>query len=100
MTFKGKYNLIYTIDKKQEELTVIVELKQIEGTIKPFQNVYFGVALVNGVFYSKEDLNHCVNAKLGAQSIGVKMKIDVMKKCREEKKLFSIIKEEVKQIKI
>ena len=96
MTFKGMYKLIYTIDKKQEELTVIVELKQVEGFIKPRQNVYYGVALVNGVFYTKEDLSHCVNAKLGAQSIGIRMKKDIMIKCREEKKLFSIIKEEVK----
>jgi len=96
MTLKGSYKLIYTIDKKQEELTVLVELKQVEGFLQPRQNVYYGVALVNGVSYTKEDLSHCVNAKLCAQSIGLRMKKDVLNKCREEKKLFSIIKEEIK----
>ena len=96
MTLKGSYKLIYTIDKKQEELTVIVELKQVEGFIKSRQNVYYGVALVNGVLFEEVDLSHCVNAKLGAQSIGIRMKKDIMIKCREEKKLFSIVKEEIK----
>jgi len=96
MTLKGTYRLIYTIDKKQEELTVLVELKQVEGMLKPRQNVYYGVALVNGVSYTKEDLKGCVNAKLTSQSIGRRMKNDIMVKCREEKKLFSIIKEEDK----
>jgi hypothetical protein len=96
VTLKGIYKLIYTIDKKQEELTVLVELKQVEGFLQPRQNVYYGVALVNGVSYTKDDLTHCVNAKLASQSIGVRMKIGIMNKCREEKKLFSIIKEEIK----
>jgi len=96
MTLKGTYKLIYTIDKEHKELTVIVELKQIEGIVKPRQNVYYGVALVNGVDYKKRDLSHCVDAKLGSESIGVEFKKDIVKKCREDKKLFKIIKEEVK----
>lgn len=96
MTLKGSYKLIYTIDKKQEELTVLVELKEVEGMLNPRQNLYYGVAQVNGVSYTKVDLKGCVDAKLTSQSIGRKMKNDIMVKCREDKKLFSIIKEEVK----
>ena len=96
MTLKGSYKLIYTIDKKHEELTVLVELKEVEGMLNLRQNLYYGVAQVNGVSYTKEDLKGCVNAKLTSQSIGRKMKNDIMVKCREDKKLFSIIKEEVK----
>lgn len=96
LTLKGGYKLIYKIDKKQEQLTVLVELREVEGLLKPRQNVYYGVALVNGVLYTKEDLSHCVNAKLSSQSIGIKMKNVIMNKCREEKVLFSIIKEEIK----
>ena len=96
MVLSGKYYLNYTIDKEYKELTVIVELKQLEGMISPKQNVYYGVALVNGVLFEEVDLSHCVNAKLGAQSIGIRMKKDIMIKCREEKKLFSIVKEEIK----
>ena len=96
MTLKGTYKLIYTIDKKQEELTVIVELKQYDGLIKSMQNVYYGVALVNGVLFEEVDLSHCVNGKYASQSIGTELRNKLMKKCREDKKLFRVIKEEIK----
>lgn len=95
MVIKGSYKLIYTVDKKEHEISVIVELKRVEEFLKPRQNLYYGILTINGKL-STETLNSCVNAKLCAQSIGEKMKVDAMKKCREEKKLFSIKKEEVK----
>jgi hypothetical protein len=96
MTLKGTYKLIYTIDKEHKELTVIVELKQIEGLVKPLQNVYYGIALVNGVIYNKKDLSCCVDAKLASESIGVDIKKDIIKKCRDDKKLFKLLKEDIK----
>lgn len=68
----------------------------VEGMLKPRQNLYYGEATINGKPYNDERLKGCVNAKLMAESIGKKLKKDAMTKCREEKKLFSIKKEEVK----
>ena len=87
---KGLYKLNYTINKKPEQLIVEVELKSIEGLLKPRQNVYEGFAKVNGSPYTDENLNYCVNAELEAQSIGKKMRNEIMKKCKEEKKSFKI----------
>ena len=87
---KGSYKLSYTIDKKPEQLIVEVELKSIEGLLKPRQNVYEGFAKVNGSPYTDEDLSHCVNARLAAESIGKRMRNEIMKKCKEEKKSFKI----------
>jgi hypothetical protein len=95
MTLKGSYKLIYTVDKKDHEISISIELKRVEGMLKPRQNLYYGTVIINGKM-SAEILNSCVNAKFCAQSMGEKMKIDAMKKCREEKKLFSIKKEEIK----
>lgn len=87
---KGIYKLNYTINKKPEELIVEVELKLVEGLLKPMQNVYEGFAKVNGLPYTEEDLSCCVNARLGAESIGKRMRDKLMKKCKEEKKVFKI----------
>ena len=96
MTLKGSYRLLYTSEKESLEIYVTVELKMVEGMLQPRQNLYYGVATVNGKTYTDERLKGCVNAKLMAESIGKKLKKDAMLKCREEKKLFSIKKEEVK----
>jgi hypothetical protein len=87
---KGIYKLNYTINKIPEELVVEVELKMIEGMQKSRQNVYEGFAKVNGSSYTVEDLSNCVNAKLAAQSIGKRMRDEMMKKCKEDKKVFKI----------
>lgn len=86
---KGIYKLNYTINKKPEELIVEVELKMVEGLLKPMQNIYEGFAKVNGSPYV-EDLSHCVNARLAAESIGKRMRNEIMKKCKEDKKTFKI----------
>ena len=87
---KGIYKLNYTINKKPEQLIVEVELKIVEGLLKPRQNVYEGFATINGVVYTKNNLSHCVNARLAAESIGKRMRDEMMKKCKEEKKIFKI----------
>ena len=87
---KGTYKLNYTIDKIPNQLIVDVELKLVEGLLKPKQNVYEGFATVNGVPYTDEDLSHCVNARLGADTIGKKIRNEIMLKCKEEKKVFKI----------
>lgn len=93
MEITGKYNLTYTIDKVLEELVVDVELKQVKGRLKPYQNAYYGVAYVNGSFYDKKDLSHSVNARFAAEEIGLELKDELKKKCRKEGKSFRIKKE-------
>lgn len=96
MTLKGSYQLQYTSEKESKTLSVVVELKQVEGMLNPRQNLYYGVATVDGKPYTEVNLSGCVNAKLMAESIGKKLKTAIMVKCREDKKLFSIKKEETK----
>jgi hypothetical protein len=87
---KGIYKLNYTINKKPEELIVEVELKMVDGLLKPKQNIYEGFATVNGSIYTEENLKYCVNAKFAAQSIGKKIRNEIIKKCKDEKNVFKI----------
>lgn len=96
MDMRGKYKLTYSVDKILEELVVDVELKPVKGMLKPYQNAYYGVVYVNGNFYDKKDLSHCVNAKFAAEEIGEELKDELKKKCRRECKSFRVKKEELK----
>ena len=94
---KGTYNLLYTSNKEALGLSVIVELKQIEGLMKKGQNVWEGFVTVNyDGKYTGEDLSHCVNARLAAERIGKKLKKEIKDKCKAEGKSFRIKKEEIK----
>jgi len=73
MKLKGKYSQKYTLDKEQKELVVDVELKQIDGLMKPGQNVWYGVATANGKTIDHKDLSHCVNAESMAERIGLEI---------------------------
>jgi len=90
---KGMYKLNYIINKIPEELLVEVELKMVDGMLKPNQNVYEGLAKVNGNSYTEKDLSHCVNAKFGAVSIGRNIRDEIMIKSKKEGKSFKIIKD-------
>jgi len=96
MILNGTYRLQYSLDGEKKRIDVTVELKQIEGLLKPRQNVYYGIATVNDKPYYDDKLPNCVNAKSKAQSIGKKLKNEIIDNCRKERKLFSIIKEEIK----
>ena len=96
MEIKGSYKLIYTIDEILNELVINVELKQITGLIQPFQNIYHGIAYVNGSIYLKKDLSHCIDAKLAAEELGIELKEKLKKKLRKEGKSFRFKKEEIK----
>ena len=96
MKLKGSYKLIYSSDTHQEELLVEVELKKIDELMKPRQNVYYGVAYVNGTHYLKKDLSHYVDASCAAEEIGNELKEELKKKLRSEGKTFRAKKEEVK----
>lgn len=96
MDMTGKYILTYTIDRVLEELIVDVELKPVRGLLKQYQNAYYGIAYVNGSFYDKTDLTHCVNAKFAAEEIGLELKDELKKKYRKEGKSFRLKNEELK----
>lgn len=93
MELKGKYLLSYTVDKHAEELIVEVELKPVRGILKPYQNLYYGVVEVNGSFYDKKDLSHCVHAVYAAEEIGLELKAELKTKLRKEGKSFRQKKE-------
>lgn len=67
------YKQKYTVDRQAKELVVEVELKQIEGLMKPKQNVWYGVATANGKEIKHKDLPHCVNAQYMAETIGLEI---------------------------
>jgi len=73
MKLNGLYTQKYTLDKEQKELVVRVELKQIEGLMKPGQNVWYGAATANGKEINHPRLPYCVNAELMAQTIGLEI---------------------------
>jgi len=94
MELKGKYKLSYTLDKEPGDLTFEVELKLIEGTMKPRQNVWHGVALLNGKPY-ETNLNYCVDAKLSAQRIGQGLRDELKENAKKAEQSFRIKKEEL-----
>lgn len=98
MVFKATYKLTYTVDGHQQELLVEVELVPQDGLLKPFQNVYRGIAIVNGHYYDKIDISHSVNALYSAEEIGLKLKEELKKKYRAEGKVFRFKKEELNEV--
>jgi hypothetical protein len=96
MEMKGMYKLIYVLEKETKELVVAVELCEHEGLAKPFQNVYYGKATVDGQPYDDTMLSCCVNARLAAQRIGITHKEDLIAKHKKEGKRVKIKKEELK----
>jgi len=95
MELKGKYKLVYTLNKEPTNLTFEVDLKLIEGVMKPGQNVWCGSALLDGKSYDKAKLDYCVNAKIAAQRIGQGMRDEIKSKAKEEGQSFRIKKEEI-----
>jgi hypothetical protein len=95
MELKGKYKLAYTIDKIPSDLILDVELKMVEGMYKPGRNIWEGVASLNGQPYTKENLSHCVNAKVAAERIGRKLRDELKEKSKKDGTSFRVKKEEV-----
>jgi len=93
MEMNGKYVLIYSIQKEVDELIIEVKLKMNENLLKLNQNIYFGMVYINNQITKEYDLSKCVNAKLAAHDIGIKLKNEILLKCREERKRLKIIKE-------
>jgi hypothetical protein len=96
MELKGSYKLSYTLDREPKDLILSIELKMIDGLMKPYQNVWEGKAMLNGQPYEGDDLSHCVNAKTAAERIGKRMKLEIKEKAQKEGHTFRVKKEEAK----
>jgi len=96
MEIKGNYKLSYTLNKEPKDLILAIELRQAEGFNKPGKNVWEGIATLDGQPYTKEDLSHCVNAKLAAERIGLKMKAKLKIDAQNTGQSFRVKKEEIK----
>jgi hypothetical protein len=96
MEIKGTYKLSYTLDRETKDLILAIELRQAEGFNKPGKNVWEGVATLDGQPYTKEDLTHCVNARIAAERIGLKMRAKLKTDAQNTGQSFRVKKEEVK----
>jgi len=96
MEIKGTYKLTYTINKEPKDLVLAIELKWIDGLMKKGQNVWEGIATLDGQPFEKYDLSHCVNAKIAAERIGYILRDEIKAKCKADGHSFKIKKEEIK----
>ena len=96
MELKSIYKLSYTLDKDPKDLVLIVELKQVEGIPKKYQNIWEGFATLNGQPYTEVNLSHCVNAKPAAERIGKILKTDLKLNAQSQGHSFRVKKEEIK----
>jgi hypothetical protein len=96
MEINGTYTLLYVLDKEPKELKLVIQLKWIDGLMKKGQNVWEGIATLDGQPFEKYDLSHCVNAKVAVERIGYILRDELKAKCKVENKSFRIKKEIVK----
>jgi len=90
MVLKGEYRQKYIIDKVNKELVVNVVLKQVDGLIKPNQNVWYGIATVNDKNVEHKDLPYCTNALYMAETIGLEIIEAWKKRAKKEGKVFRL----------
>jgi hypothetical protein len=69
MVVLGKNTIKYMLDGKSNEVLITVELIQNTDCNKLRQNIYNGVALVDGQEFTELDLNYYVNAQFAADDI-------------------------------
>ena len=92
MELKGTYKQSYTLDKEPKNLLLVIELKQAEGFNKLGKNVWEGIATLNGQPYTKEDLSHCVNARIAAERIGKQIMEEIKSSSKIEGHVFKLKK--------
>jgi hypothetical protein len=96
MELKGSYKLSYTLDREPKDLSLLIELKQVEGIPPKGRNVWEGIATLDGHPYTKEDLRWCVNARIAAERIGKKLRDEIKTNAHNEEHSFRVKKEEIK----
>ncbi len=96
MELKGSYKLSYTLDREPKDLSLLIELKQVEGIPPKGRNIWEGIAILNGQPYTKEDLRWCVNARITAERIGKKLRDEIKSNAHDNGHSFRIKKEDIK----
>lgn len=79
MQLKGKYSTTYTLEGEKKTIEVSVELKQIDRVVKPHQNLWYAVIILNNKQIEHPDAPYCVNAQYMAEAI-VKEEIEKLRK--------------------
>ena len=69
MQLKGKHNITYSLEGEKKTIEVRVELKQIDGIIKPYQNLWYGEIVLNNKQIEHPDAPYCVNAQYLAEQV-------------------------------
>jgi hypothetical protein len=90
MKLTGTYKQKYTLDREPKELVVEVELKQVDGFLKPGQNAYYGVAIANDKKIKHKDLPYCVNAVYMAEQIALEIIASWKIRAKKEGKSFRL----------
>lgn len=96
MGTKSTYKLSYTLDKELKDLTLVIELRQVEGMIKMRQNIWQGYATLNGKDYHKPNLECCVDARLAVERYGKQLKEELKANALKAGQSFRVKKEEIK----
>lgn len=89
---KGRFVQKYTLDREHKELIVEVELKMVDGFLKPRQNLWYGVATANDKEIKHKDLPFCVHAGYMAETIGEEIIEAWKKRAKKEGKNFRLIR--------
>lgn len=95
MNLKGKYKLSYTLDRELMNLVLDIELRQTEGGLKPRQNLWYGVASLDKMPYTEEDLSCCVDANSAAKRIGRNIMKNIKSEAKKNGQVFRIKNEEI-----
>lgn len=88
MKLKGLFKQKYILDKETKELVVEVVLKQVDGLLKPRQNVWYGIATANDKEIKHKGLENCVDAQVMADDIGCEIIEAWKKRAKREGKIF------------
>jgi hypothetical protein len=96
MELKSTYKLSYTLNKEPKDLVLTIELKQVEGLLKKYRNVWEGTATLNGQPYTEVNLSHCVNAKPAVERIGKMLRDELIYNAQSQGQKFKVKKEEIK----
>jgi len=73
MVLDGRSIFSYTLSGEKKHHEIKVQLKQVDGLIEKYQNIYKGSALVDEVKFDHPDLKNCVNAQHMADAIADEM---------------------------
>jgi len=96
MIEKGKYYLKYTINKIENELIVLAEIRSKNRKLKQYESLYYAYITVNYDEYTEINTDGYLDAQCAAEYVGLELKRGIRIKCRKEGKTFRTKKEKLK----